>query len=82
MTNKLDELAKGLAQTTTRRQALKRFGACLAGIALACFGLGNRGYGMGPSHDNCVNKCTKRCVAGGGTRSTCYTYCNDLCGWD
>jgi len=42
MNHKLDELAKQLAQTTTRRQALKKFGAGLAGMALACFGLANR----------------------------------------
>src|SRR5262249_43909948 len=39
MSNKFDELAKGLAQSVTRRQALKRFGVGLAGMALACFGL-------------------------------------------
>jgi len=82
MNNKFDELAKGLAQSTTRRQALKRFGIGLAGMALACFGLGNRAYGMGPSHDRCVNKCTARCVAGGGTRSECYVGCTQLCPWD
>jgi hypothetical protein len=38
MNNKFDELAKGLAQSTTRRQALKKFGVGLAGIALACLG--------------------------------------------
>jgi hypothetical protein len=42
MNNKFDELAKGLAQTTTRRQALKKFGVGLAGIALARFGLADK----------------------------------------
>jgi hypothetical protein len=42
MNNKFDELAKGLAQSATRRQALKKFGVGLAGMALACFGLGNK----------------------------------------
>src|SRR3974390_1671718 len=41
MNNKFDELVKGLAQSVTRRQALKRFGVGLAGMALACFGLAN-----------------------------------------
>jgi hypothetical protein len=41
MNNKFDELAKGLAQSVTRRQALKRLGVGLAGMALACFGLAN-----------------------------------------
>jgi hypothetical protein len=42
MNNKFDELAKGLAQSVTRRQALKRFGVGLAGMALACFGLADK----------------------------------------
>ena len=42
MYDKFDELARQLAQATTRRQALKKFGAGLAGMALACFGLANR----------------------------------------
>lgn len=42
MNNKFDELAKGMAQSVTRRQALKKFGVGLAGMALACFGLANR----------------------------------------
>jgi hypothetical protein len=42
MNNKFDELTKSLAQSVTRRAALKKFGAGLAGIALACFGLASR----------------------------------------
>jgi hypothetical protein len=42
MNNKFDELAKGLAQSATRRQALKKFRFGLAGMALACFGLASR----------------------------------------
>ena len=42
MNNKFDELAKGMAQSVTRRQALKKFGFGLAGMALACFGFANR----------------------------------------
>jgi hypothetical protein len=45
MSNKFDELAKGLAQSATRRQALRKFGVGLAGLALACFGLANRAEG-------------------------------------
>jgi hypothetical protein len=40
--NKFDELTKTLAQSVTRRAALKQFGVCLAGMALACFGLANK----------------------------------------
>src|SRR6266496_2362276 len=39
MNNKFDELTKSLAQSVTRRAALKKFGVGLAGIALAAFGL-------------------------------------------
>jgi hypothetical protein len=39
MNNKFDELARGVAQSVTRRQALKKFGLGLAGFALAIFGV-------------------------------------------
>ena len=35
MNNKFDELTKSLAQSVTRRAALKKFGVGLAGIVLA-----------------------------------------------
>jgi hypothetical protein len=39
MKNKFNELTNGLALSVTRRQALRRFGVGLAGMALACFWL-------------------------------------------
>ena len=42
MNNKFDALTKSLAQSVTRRAALKKFGVGLAGMALACFGLANK----------------------------------------
>jgi hypothetical protein len=42
MNNQFDELTKGLAQSTTRRGALKKFGLALPGIALAMLGLANK----------------------------------------
>ena len=42
MSNKFDELAKGMAASVTRRQAVKRFGVGLAVTALACFGLADK----------------------------------------
>ena len=36
MNNKFDELTKQMAQSVTRRAALKKFGVGLAGMALAC----------------------------------------------
>jgi uncharacterized membrane protein len=38
MNTKFDELTKSMAQSVTRRGALKKFGVGLAGMALACFG--------------------------------------------
>jgi hypothetical protein len=67
MTNKFDELAKGLAQSVTRRQALKRFGVGLAGMALACFGLANRAQ-AGAVAKKCAGPC-ERC--GPGLRPCC-----------
>jgi len=42
MHDRFDELAKGLAQCITRRQALRRFGVGLASAGLAMLGLANR----------------------------------------
>ena len=44
MNNKFDELAKTMAQSVTRRGALKQFGVGLAGIALATVGLANKAH--------------------------------------
>jgi len=42
MSNQFDELTKGLAQSVTRRQALRRFGVGLAGVAMVSLGLTNK----------------------------------------
>jgi len=47
MNNKFDELTRSLAQSVTRRAALKKFGVGLAGMALACFGLANKAQAGG-----------------------------------
>jgi len=39
MNDQFDELAKGLALSVTRRQALRRFGAGITGVVLARLGL-------------------------------------------
>ena len=52
MNNKFDELAKGLAQSVTRRQAFKKFGVGLAGMALTCFGLADKAHAT----RTCVDK--------------------------
>src|SRR5690242_5266832 len=53
MNNQFDELTKRLAQSVTRRAALKKFGVGLAGMALACFGLANSAE-AGSSRCRCV----------------------------
>jgi hypothetical protein len=52
MNDKFDELAKSLAQTVTRRGALKKFGIGLAGIALATLGLTSN-VQAGPKNIRC-----------------------------
>jgi hypothetical protein len=47
MKHKFDELTKDLAQSVTRRAALKQFGARLAGMTLACLGLAGSAYASG-----------------------------------
>ena len=53
MNNQFDELTKAMAQSVTRRAALKKFGLGLAGMALACFGLANKAE-AGPRQCSCV----------------------------
>jgi hypothetical protein len=47
MNNQFDELTKSMAQSVTRRAALKKFGVGLAGMALAAFGLANKAHADG-----------------------------------
>ena len=76
MNNKFDELTKSVAQSVTRRGALKKFGVGLAGMALACFGLANKAQ----AQSNCIPNgyacerssdcCSGRCVKGSGPTNT------------
>jgi hypothetical protein len=71
MNNKFDELTKQMAQSVTRRAALKKFGLGLAGMALACFGLANKGNAqsscipsgtyLGRYNDSCKDCCSGQC---------------------
>ncbi len=87
MDNKFDELAKGLAQSITRRQALKEFSIGLAGMAAALLGFVNKAHG-GLSHNGCFkqcfNKCSNDCIKAGGDPTTCtfdcQVECNAQCG--
>ena len=68
MNNKFDELTKSLAQSATRRAALKKFSVGFTGIALACFGLADKAEAV----DRCGG-CPK------GTRCRCYTKWGCFC---
>ena len=58
MNKKFDELTKSMAQSVTRRAALKKFGVGLAGMALACFGLANKAEAAGNKKcETCINNC-------------------------
>ena len=59
MNDKFDELAKGLAQSVTRRGALKKFGAGLAGVVLASLGLANKAN-AGHCLQGCKHDCQQR----------------------
>jgi len=72
MNTRFDELTKGLAQSVTRRAALKKCGVGLAGMALACFGLANKGHAQSiPCQTN------KDC--GGGFIVCCKTKSGNYC---
>ena len=80
MQNKFDELTKGLAQSVTRRQALRRFGVGIAGLALAMLGLPNKAEALViGSRKGCVKACTEQCVAAGGDKSACHDGCVAQC---
>ena len=65
MNNKFDELTKGLAQSVTRRQALRRFGVGLAGIVLASLGLGHT------TKAEAAQSSTYTCCRYGGSGAIC-----------
>jgi hypothetical protein len=54
MNDTFDELAKSLAQSVTRRGALKKFGFGLAGIALAALGFANQAQAAKGGGCNCA----------------------------
>jgi hypothetical protein len=75
MNNKFDELTKSMAQSVTRRAALKKFGVGLAGMALACFGLASKSK----ADEKTCNACRKSCLAIGNTVEYCKGLCSLVC---
>ena len=69
MNNKFDELTKQMAQSVTRRGALKKFCVGLAGLTLACFGLANKSE----AGNNCLPQGTSCTIFKNGS---CYKCCN------
>ena len=78
MNTKFDELTKQMAQSVTRRAALKKFGVGLAGMALACFGLANKANAGEVVFDFC-KPCINNCLAGGFSNGYCRKQCADVC---
>jgi hypothetical protein len=75
MINKFDELTKSMAQSVTRRAALKKFSVGLAGMALACFGLAEKAEaGRG--------SCLPRGSACGRNHQCCSGVCAPVPGWE
>jgi hypothetical protein len=76
MNDKFDELAKSMAQSVTRRGALKKFGLGLAGIALTSLGLVNNAE-AGHGHGRC--NCKKAYYGCNPTDIACLQYCTGAC---
>ena len=80
MNNQFDELTKSMAQSVTRRAALKKFGVGLAGMALACFGLANKAEAAPQWCDPAVNYCCCRgCKTYLPKQSPNYFSCVSIC---
>src|SRR6266567_409356 len=80
MDDKFDELAKKMAQSVTRRSALKKFGVGLAAAVLASLGLVNKAQAQ--SRKACLNKCSSDCTkqCGQGSKGgVCWGYCYSIC---
>ncbi|HYV32707.1 MAG TPA: twin-arginine translocation signal domain-containing protein [Candidatus Binatia bacterium] len=84
MNDKFDELAKGLAQSVTRRGALKKFGVGVAGAVLASLGLANKAEAgsFNPCYNKCARDCTKRAHKGSPAWEYCYFLCTQNCPLD
>jgi len=72
MNHQFDELTRSLAQSVTRRAALKKFSIGLAGMALAAFGLANKATAQQAAP--CWRTATD-CGFGYSIPSSCVTNC-------
>jgi len=65
MNDQFDELAKGLAQSVTRRVVLKQFGLGLAGVVLAALGMAINAE-AGTKRCNTDADCPRKSFCAGG----------------
>jgi len=85
MNNPFDELTKQMAQSVTRRAALKKLGVGIAGMALACFGLANRANAgdrpgwCAPTDLCCCRNCKTYLPKSDSNYVSCVTQCSFFC---
>jgi len=79
MNEKFDELAMGIAQSVTRRGALKKLGVGLAGAVIASLGLANKAQAGKKCLDHqCFHDCKNGCVPK-QVDPVGYQFCVDYC---
>ena len=79
MNDQFDELTKNLAQSVTRRAALKKLGVGLAGITFATLGLTNSAEARNVSQHACANRCRNYCLGIYGKDTPEYGWCYSTC---
>ena len=72
MNHQFDQFTKDMAQSVTRRAALKKLGVGLASMALACFGMANKAEAE-PGGKNCFPSGT---ACGFAPKRQCSKCCN------
>ena len=77
MNNQFDELTKALAQSVTRRGALKKFGLGLAGALLVSVGLTNKAEAASSTrcYKHCQCACAKTYPRGTPDWDECWQVC-------
>jgi hypothetical protein len=77
MNNQFDNFTKSLAQSVTRRGALKQFGVGLAGMVIACIGLARNVEGRNAYCSPAGYKCHDGFLdPGGDPKKECHKCCN------
>ncbi len=82
MNDKFDELAKNMAQSVTRRQALRRFTVGLAGVVIGSLGAANtsRADPWKPHCKHIACDCSKAYGGCGFQDYACLQCCGPYCG--